>query len=212
MADEEKSVLSSLSGLLVDTVTGNSKRLLEATRRESLKASLASDAKANTVLNGGFKGTNVVESPLIRCMMNAYRAASTGRVIVVCTPTDSGKTHASEFLMHGNHLLRPKRSLKISAASMKNFPVEFSKDLCAESSATSLGLILCSALVADLKDEHSVVTGGKKVVAATGAGIVDKMLCTSEEKVTFDEAKPITVYGADETSSLDMARAGFAST
>ncbi len=88
MADEEKSVLSSLSGLLVDTVTGNSKRLLEATRRESLKASLASDAKANTVLNGGFKGTNVVESPLIRCMMNAYRAASTGRVIVVCTHTD----------------------------------------------------------------------------------------------------------------------------
>jgi hypothetical protein len=202
MADEEKSVLSSLSGLLVDTVTENSKRLLEATRRKDLKASLASDAKANTVLNGGFKGTNVVESPLIRCMMNAYRAASTGRVIVVCTPTDSGKTHASEFLMHGNHLLRPKRSLKISAASMKNFPVEFSQDLCAESSATSLGLILCNALVADSKDEPSVVTGGKKVVAAAGAGIVDTMLCTSQGKVKFEEAKPITVYGADEISAL----------
>jgi hypothetical protein len=77
--------------------------------------------------------------------------------------------------MHGNHLLRPKRSLKISAASMKNFPVEFSQDLCAESSATSLCLILCNALVADSKDIPSVVTGGNEVVAATGAGIVDKI-------------------------------------
>eukprot|EP00978_Attheya_sp_CCMP212_P022842 scaffold68803_cov57-Attheya_sp.AAC.3 len=105
--------------------------------------------------------------------------------------------------MHGNHLLRPKRSLKISAASMKNFPVEFSQDLCAESSATSLGLILCNTLVADSKDEPSVVTGGKEVVAAAGAGIVEKMLCKSQqEKVKFDEAKPITVYGADEISAL----------
>lgn len=68
---------------------------------------------------------------------------------------------------------------------MKYFPLEFSQDLCAESSATSLGLTLCNAIVADSKDEPSVATGGKKVVDAAGAGIVDKMLCTSQEKVNL---------------------------
>jgi hypothetical protein len=43
MADEEKSVLSSLS-VMVSSVTGNSKRILEAGRREALKGSLAAAA------------------------------------------------------------------------------------------------------------------------------------------------------------------------
>jgi hypothetical protein len=121
-----------------------------------LKGSLAAAAQGKRVLNGGFKGKDVVESPLIRCMMDAYRAAESGRVIVVCAPTDSGKTHASEFLMHGKHLLRPKRSLRISAASMKNFPLDFSSDQFSESSATSLGSILCEALT-ESKDETGLV-------------------------------------------------------
>jgi hypothetical protein len=121
---DEQSAVSSLVGSIV----GNSKQRFGAARFETLKATLACAAQANTILTGGVIGTDIVESPLIDSMLDAYISASRGRTIVVCAPADSGKTHAAEFLMHGKHPFRPDRSLKINAASMQDFPVDFSRD------------------------------------------------------------------------------------
>lgn len=46
------------------------------------------------------------------------------RFFFMCAPTDQGKTIASQFLIHGNHSMIPKRSLKIDATNMTDFAKE----------------------------------------------------------------------------------------
>lgn len=83
-------------------ITCHTKPIFDKGSAKKLKLSLARDAAAKTVLNGGHHGGDpVVRSPLIGLMMAAYSVASTGRVIVVYVPVDSGKSVASEFFIHG---------------------------------------------------------------------------------------------------------------
>jgi hypothetical protein len=75
MAEEDKSTISSL-GSVGASISGNRKLILENGRIENWKATLARDAAAKTVLNGGFSGEDVVKSPHIERMLNAYMVAS----------------------------------------------------------------------------------------------------------------------------------------
>jgi hypothetical protein len=80
-------------------------------------------------------------------MLSAYCVATTGRVIVVYSPADNGKSVASEFFIHGTHPFRPERSLMLSAAGMTNFPKEYAALLGVKSVESQLGAYLCNALV-----------------------------------------------------------------
>jgi hypothetical protein len=90
----------------------------------------------------------LISSPHSERMLAAYRVASGGRSIVVCSPADSGKTKAAKYLIHGKRPFRPVRSLMIDSSAMEEFPTEFSRDeLGVEKQAEPvLGQILCKAL------------------------------------------------------------------
>jgi hypothetical protein len=96
---------------------------------------------------------SVSMAPLIVGMLSACAltigtatAPSEGCAWVVCAPTNQGKSVAGEFLIHGNHTVRPKRSLKIDATNMKNFSKDCATFLKCPVAADSLALLLCQAL------------------------------------------------------------------
>ena len=69
-------------------------------------------------------------SPMIYAILKVCDlAALGGPVWVVCAPSGQGKTTAAESLIHGNHCMRPDRSLKIDARDMTNFPKDFAEKL-----------------------------------------------------------------------------------
>mmetsp|Transcript_49557 Transcript_49557/g.120265 ORF Transcript_49557/g.120265 Transcript_49557/m.120265 type:complete len:276 (-) Transcript_49557:199-1026(-) len=105
-------------------------------------------------------------SPHIKRMIEAYSVASTGRVIVVCAPANSGKSTAAEFFIHGNHPFRPERSLMISAAGMTDFALTFSELLGLKSARLHLDELLCLALNQKFDD---LSAGGKWVLEAGDA-------------------------------------------
>jgi hypothetical protein len=197
MVEEDKSTISSLIGSVVGSISGNSKLILEKGRIENLKATLARDAAAKTVLNvGGYSGEDVVKSPHIERMLDAYKHASGGRVIVMCAPADSGKTTAAEFFLHGQHPLRPERSLMVSAAAMEDFAGEFSSMLGVASIGPNLGGFLCSALSQKPKKSSSVA----ELVAKAG-DVVIMALCIMPEKRSLDDSDEIKMYGPEKIPS-----------
>lgn len=122
----------------------------------------------------------VTMSPLIRAMLEACFLAlggdGRGKTWVVCAPTDQGKTVASQFLIHGNHTLRPKRSLKIDATNMTNFAKDFAKKLNCKAAETVLSTLLCDAL----RDTASGVDDPETKIAHASAAAIDvagKYLC-----------------------------------
>jgi hypothetical protein len=168
-----------------------------------LKSTLACDAKAKTVLNGDYSGSDVVKSPHIEHMLDAYKVASTGRIIVVCSPADSGKTKAAEFLIHGKHPYRPDRSLMISAASMEDFEGQFSsKELGVKSAGPHLGQLLCVALTS------AKPSSAAELVAKAG-NAMDTVFCTFSEKHPFTESTEINMYGPEQLPSISVKREGF---
>jgi hypothetical protein len=117
-----------------------------------------------------------------------YNVASTGRIIVVCSPADSGKTKAAEFFIHGKHPYRPDRSLMISAASMEDFEGQFSsKELGVESAGPHLGQILCVALT-------SAKPSSAAELVANARNAMDTVLCTVSGKHSFTESTEINMY------------------
>jgi hypothetical protein len=169
-----------------------------------LQADLARAASRKTVLDGGVKNKDVVISPQIEKMLAAYLFASRGRVIVVCTPSGTGKTTAAEFLMHGKHPYRPDRSLKISAASLRDFPVEYAeKGLGVKKAGYFLGGILCRALkTAEPSRGHAAtVTVTVTELVAKAGTFVDKLLCKQQVSVPFAESAAISIYGRDSISN-----------
>jgi len=187
MAEDDKSIISSLIGSVDGSISDNSKQLLQKGRIENLKATLARDAAAKTVLNGGYAGKPVVKSPHIERMVAAYRVASSGRVIVMYSPADSGKTRAAEFFLHGKHPFRPGRSLMASAAAMEDFATQFSsKQLRIASVGPDLGEILCGALA------HQETT------TSNSGDVVETALCILPEKRSFSDSKEITMYGPEQ--------------
>jgi hypothetical protein len=179
MAEEaESSSASSLVGSGGDGILDNSELL---TRFEALKHSLACAAAEKTILYSGAKGGKAVISPAIRRMMDAYLGAVNGKVVVVCARSGAGKTHAAEFLMHGDHPLRPEQSLKISAASYDDFPVEFAAVLGVKQAAPFLAEFLCGALT--------------------------RFLSTAlNESSDFSEDRKIRVYGPNPLLEMDPAK------
>jgi hypothetical protein len=203
MAEEDnKSAISSLIGSVVGGFTDNSKHLFGTGRFETLKATLAAAAGEGTVLNGGYEGSDVVKSPHIERMLAAYRVASGGRIIVVCSPADSGKTKAAEFLIHGKHPFRPARSLMIDASAMEDFPTEFSRDeLGVEKQAGPvLGQILCKALTS-----VEPPSSAGEFVAKAGK-FMDKATCTLQETRPFVETNAINMYGPGQIPSPAVDR------
>jgi hypothetical protein len=103
----------------------------------------------------------VAVSPLILKMLHACEITAKGKVWVVCAPSDQGKSAASEFIMHGEHSLRPDRSLKIDATDWKDFRADCAEGvLYCPQLASSLSGHLCLALAsrapADVDDSVSL--------------------------------------------------------
>jgi hypothetical protein len=46
-------------------------------------------------------------------------------LVVACSPQDSGKNLAAEYILHGDHEFRPQRALKLSAVGTDDFAKEF---------------------------------------------------------------------------------------
>jgi hypothetical protein len=148
-------------------------------------------------------------------MLEAYRVASGGRIIVVCSPADSGKTKAAEFLIHGKHPFRPPRSLMIDSSAMEDFPTEFCRDeLGVEKQAGPvLGQILCKALTSveppSSAGEFAAKAGKRKkrfnLLVRLGMAM-DKATCTLQETRPFVEANAINMYGPGKIPSPAVDR------
>jgi hypothetical protein len=135
----------------------------------------------------------VAVSPLILKMLHACEITAKGKVWVVCAPSDQGKSAASEFIMHGEHSLRPDRSLKIDATDWKDFRADCAEGvLYCPQLASSLSGHLCLALAsrapADVDDSDPSFLG--KV-----SNWIDLLSCLALDKVKFDGQRPITIYG-----------------
>jgi hypothetical protein len=199
MAEDDKSAISSLIGSVVGHISSNSRLILEKGRLETLKATLTRDAAAKTVLNGGYAGKQVVKSPHIERMVAAYRVASSGRVIIMYSPADNGKTRAAEFFLHGKHPFRPDRSLMASAAAMEDFATQFSsKQLRIASVGPNLGEILCGALAHQETTTSNSSSAAAAELAATAGDVVETALCILPEKRSFSDNKEITMYGSEQ--------------
>lgn len=199
MAEDDKSIISSIIGSAVGSISENSKQLLQKGRIENLEATLARDAAAKTVLNGGYAGKPVVKSPHIERMVAAYRVASSGRVIIMYSPADSGKTRDAEFFLHGKHPFRPGRSLMASAAAMKDFATQFSSEqLRIASVGPNLGEILCGALAHQETPTSNSSSAFAAELAAKAGDVVETALCILPGKRSFSDNKEITMYGSEQ--------------
>jgi hypothetical protein len=123
----------------------------------------------------------VTMSPMINAMLKACflslgGSGGSGTTWVVCAPTDQGKSVAAQFLIHGNHSLLPKRSLKIDATNMKNFAKDFAVYLKCSAAESCMSQLLCEALsdTAPRGDD-----GGTEVakVSAAAIHVAGKYLC-----------------------------------
>jgi hypothetical protein len=138
-------------------------------------------------------------SPHIRRMTGAYSVASTGRIIVVCAPANSGKHTAAEFFMHGNHPFRPERSLMISAAGMEDFPLNFSEVLGVKSAHLHLPELFCLALT-----QGDLPVGGSMFLKAGDA--VDSSFCLTPVRRFLKQ--DIEMYGQEriEPPKVDLGK------
>ena len=94
-----------------------------------------------------FSDDMVTMSPMIYAMLKVCPLTLGGGCTwVVCAPTEQGKTISAEFLMHGAHSMRPRRSLKIDATNMTDFAKDFSALLKCPVAELCLSKLLCEAL------------------------------------------------------------------
>eukprot|EP00977_Amphora_coffeiformis_P011478 scaffold2767_cov177-Amphora_coffeaeformis.AAC.52 len=121
----------------------------------------------------------VTLSPIIRAMLEAFfpslgGGGGSGTTWVVCAPTDQGKTVAAQFLIHGNHALRPKRPLKIDATNMTNFAKDFAEYLQCSAAESCVSQLLCEVLsdTAPESDDSQVAKATASAMNVTG-----KYLC-----------------------------------
>jgi len=132
--------------------------------------------------------TSVAMSPLIYGMVDACTLSvgvdkpGEGACWVMCAPTNQGKTHAGEFLIHGNHAFRPERSLKIDATNMTDFPKDCATTvLNCGAAAGDLAVLLCKAL-ASTKNSASKESG----LAKKATSMLGKMACEPDLTIAFD--------------------------
>lgn len=186
VSEDDKSTRSSLDGSVTDN---NSKHSIGVARLQTLKAPLADAARANTIIQGVSHVKSVVMSPHIHHMLDAYITANTGKVIVVCSPGNFGKSTAAQFLMRGKHPNRPDRSLMISACAMEDFETEFSlNQLGMEKAVPNLGQVICDALSSPASEGRPTQFVGK---------VVNAVPCTLQQQ----RGAEISVYGTNRIPS-----------
>lgn len=132
-------------------------------------------------------------SLLILRMLEACEITSNGQVWVICAPSDQGKTCAAEFMMHGEHGLRPDRSLKNDATNWNDFRANCATEALHCPQLANLSVHLCQSLFSrePLDVDASDPTFIEKVSDWPG-----RLSCvTSDNKVKFDEKHPIKIFG-----------------
>jgi hypothetical protein len=128
-------------------------------------------------------------------MLDAYEMAAGGGALVLCSPPDSGKTCAAEYLLFGNHNFRPDRSLMISAVAMENFAAEFSThSLKCKGVEPFLGQLLCQALATD----PASITG----MAAKAGKIAAMGSCKASLATPFSNTSMLNSYGPNPWSTI----------
>jgi hypothetical protein len=144
-------------------------------------------------------------SPLIEGLLKATSLTTAssedpgqGLVWVVCAPHDQGKTFAAEFLMHGDHNMRPDRSIKIDATNMEDFPKDCARRLLnCPASADTLSTLLCNALASS--------AGADQVgLAAKTADLAGKVVCDSELTIPFESV--IKMNDAEQHDILKLGK------
>jgi hypothetical protein len=122
-----------------------------------------------------------------------------GGAWVVCAPSNQGKTLAMEFLVHGDHSFRPKRSLKIDATNMKDFPKDCASFLNCPAAANSLAQILCKAVAGTAPKDDVAINFAAKASLRAG-----KMVCKPDVMIPFDTL--IKMRDADQHGVLHLAQ------
>jgi hypothetical protein len=198
--------LSSAANSAVDLATKAANEITVAVCRENLDRLAATKSIVNTSDVRDTGKSSVCMSPLIEAMLWACALTigdpdqrGEGGAWVVCAPTNQGKTFATEFLIHGDHTLRPKRSLKIDATNMKDFPKECASFLNCPAAADSLALLLCQALAGTATNADAATTFAAK--ASLHAG---KMMCEPEGMIPFDTS--IKMRDAEEYDDLKLGQ------
>lgn len=125
-------------------------------------------------------------SPMIDAMLKVCALSLGGGCTwVVCAPTEQGKTVAAEFLIHGNHCLRPKRSLKIDATNMTDFSKDFATYLKCSAAESCLSRLLCEALT----DTVPIADSGEGNLAARATAmttnLAGKVICSPATAISF---------------------------
>lgn len=152
----------------------------------------------------GFCGVSM--SPMIDGMLNVCPLTAGdggGCTWVVCAPTEQGKTMAAQFLIHGNHKLRPKRSLKIDATNMTNFPKDFAKILncSAAEPIHTMSQLLCQAL-SDSAPTNEPGEGKIAKATATMTGVAGQYICNPGNAIPL--STPIEMRDAEKHDILRM--------
>jgi hypothetical protein len=185
----ESSVGSVVSGLVDNDMLYGGQAMAFVSKAVALQG-LGRLAARKTLLNtpdDRESGAVVVVSPLILKMLHTCEITAKGNVWVVCAPPDQGKRAASEFIMHGEHSLRPDRSLKIDATDWKDFRAD-----CAE------GVLCCPQLASTLRTSRAPadVDDSDPSFLWKVSNWIGRLSCLAlDSKVKFDEQRPITIYG-----------------
>mmetsp|Transcript_15759 Transcript_15759/g.23191 ORF Transcript_15759/g.23191 Transcript_15759/m.23191 type:complete len:387 (-) Transcript_15759:1175-2335(-) len=189
---------------------------------ENLKK-MAMQQSIVTAYKAQFEGINsfggkVVMSPMIDAMLRVCPltvGAGFGCTWVVCAPTDQGKTLAAQFLIHGNHSLRPKRSLKIDATNMVNFAKDFAACLNCSAAEDCMSQTICLALAGADTDTDTTpksdTAEGKMVqaaarVTARATDLAGKYVCNGGNAIAFSTLIEMRDAAKHKTLTLKPVR------
>jgi hypothetical protein len=196
--------LSSAANSAVDLATKAATEITVAACQEKLDSLAAQKSIVNTCDVRHTGEYRICMAPLIDGMLMACALTigeadkrCEGGAWVVCAPTNQGKTSAMEFLIHGDHSLRPKRSLKIDATNMKDFPKDCASFLNCPAAANSLAQILCQA-VAGTAPNVAINFATKASLRAR------KMMCKPDVMIPFDTL--IEMRDADQHGVLHLGQ------
>jgi hypothetical protein len=188
--------LSSSANSAVDLATKAATEITVAVCQENLDSLAAQQSIVNACdvrQTGEYRicMAPLIDGMLMACSLTIGEADERGEggAWVVCAPTNQGKTFAMEFLIHGDHSFRPKRSLKIDATNMKDFPKDCASFLNCPAAANSLAQILCQAVA------------GTAAKASLRAG---KMMCKPDVMIPFDTL--IEMRDADQHGVLHLGQ------
>ena len=204
----------SASDALIDTISSiGGSAVEEAAKRVKdfsisvCRVNLDRMAKENSVVGaeevddvvGGVTMSPIIKAMLEACFLSLPRGGN-GTTWVVCAPTDQGKTVAAQFLIHGQHSLRPKRSLKIDATNMTNFAKDFAEYLQCSAAQSCMSQLLCEALSdTALKGEDGQVAKA----TASAMNVSGKYLCVPGKSTALGNLMEMRHANTHKILSID---------